>query len=88
MLDFFVEYPITELQDIELEDNSLDEIKENELGNLVENSRIKISEHFVEISVNTLEIFYNYYLIFDDLWIEKNEVLAASISHFGSEWEI
>jgi|GEM_PF-1774112 len=87
ILDVFAKYPITELQDIEVNEQSLNEIKEKDFNNLPEKSIVNISEHLVEISVNSIEIFYNYYMIFDDLWIEKNEVLAESISYFGSNWD-
>lgn len=48
-----------------------------------EKSRINLTEHFCEISVNTMDIFHDYYLIFDDLWVEKHPLLAKSILKFG-----
>jgi len=88
VLETFANYPITELQDIEIQGKSLTEIKEMELNNLPEKSKVIVNEHSAEISVNSIEIFYNYFLLIDDLWIEKNEVLAKSILYFGENWDV
>jgi len=88
VLETFTNYPITELQDIEIQETSLSEIKGMELDNLPEKSKVIVNEHSAEISVNSIEIFYNYYLFIDDLWIEKNELLAKSILYFGEHWDV
>ncbi|MCT4665304.1 MAG: hypothetical protein N4A45_08755 [Flavobacteriales bacterium] len=88
VLETFANYPITELEDIEIQEKSLSEIKEMELSNLPEKSKIIVNEHSAEISVNSIEIFYNYFLFIDDLWVEENERLAKSILYFGENWDI
>jgi hypothetical protein len=88
VLETFANYPITELQEIEIQEKSLTEIKEMELNNFPEKSKVIVNEHSAEISVNSNEIFYNYFLLIDDLWIEKNEVLAKSIIYFGENWDV
>lgn len=88
VLETFANYPITELQDIEIQEHTLSEIKRMELNNIPEKSMIIINEHSAEISVNSIEIFYNYFLFFDDLWIEKNETLAKSLLYFGENWDV
>lgn len=88
VLETFANHPITELQDIEIREESLTAIKELKLNNLPEKSRVIVNEHCAEISVNSIEIFYNYFLIIDDLWIEKNEILAKSILYFGQNWDV
>lgn len=88
VLETFANHPITELQDIEIQEISLTEIKGMELDNIPEKSKVIVSEHSAEISVNSIEIFYNYFLFIDDLWIEKNETLAKSILYFGENWDV
>lgn len=92
VLDTFANYPITDFEYIldgtEVKEKSLSEIKKMELGNVPEKNKVLVNEHSAEISSNTMEIFYNYYLLIDDLWIEKNETLAKSILYFGQNWDI
>lgn len=84
VLKTFANHPITELQEIEIDEHELSEIIEIKLDNIPEENKVIVNEHSAELSVNTLAEYYNYYLIIDDLWIEKNETLAKSIVYFGS----
>lgn len=84
----FSKFPLTELQDIDYKELTLAEIQEIEFNNAPEKSKVIVNEHSIEVSVNSLEIFYNYYILIDDLWIEKNETLAKSLLYFGSNWDI
>jgi len=51
-------------------------------------SKLKISEHFCELSTNISDGTYNYSFLFDDLWVEENPFLAKSIIRFGTTWKI
>ncbi|WP_430410722.1 hypothetical protein [Kordia sp.] len=82
VLKIFADHPITELQEIEIDEHKLSEIIKMKLDNIPEKNRVIINEHSAELSVSTLGEYYNYYLIIDDLWIEKNETLAKSIMCF------
>jgi len=88
VLETFASRPITELQDIDFKTHTLSDIKEMELENNPEKSKVILNNHSAEISVNSIEEFYNYFLFIDDLWIEKNETLAKSILYFGTHWDL
>ncbi len=88
VLDIFSRKPITALQDTAYKRLSIEELLKMELSNKEEKSILNYSEHFCEICINTLGVFYNYWILFDDLWVEKNQTLARSILRFGESWEI
>lgn len=47
----------------------------------------RVSEHLCEWAEIFESDFYNYFVIFDDLWVGENEILAENISRFyKSEW--
>lgn len=86
VLQTFADYPITELPQIN--NQTLAELQQLQLRNNREMSKVIVNEHLAEISSNSIGIFYNYFLLFDDLWIESNETLAKSIVYFGENWDI
>jgi hypothetical protein len=48
---------------------------------------ISVNEHVCEWGDIFVADFYNYFVIFDDLWVEKNKLLAENVSRFfKSEW--
>jgi len=67
---------------MEVTDFTMDVLSNAGLRNTPEKSIVNTSEHLVEISVNSLDIFYNYIIIFDDLWMSKHSSLAKSMIHF------
>lgn len=60
-----------------------------DLGNDPEKCTVRYSPHLVELNTNNVEVFYNYVVIFDDLWLNANPLLGKSVAHFfnapGSE---
>lgn len=93
LFNIFSKIPITELnvnQDgtNQYEGCTIDELLGLDLRNDAKKSIVNASEHICEISINTVGEFYNYWIIFDDLWVEENEKLAKSILCFGKDWKI
>ena len=80
--------PITELDETNFNDLTYEELLEFDFRNTPEKSKVYFSEHFCEICINSVGEFYNYWVLFDDLWIEKNPSLATSFLRFGETWEI
>lgn len=88
LFKIFSKIPITELDVNQYEDSTIDELLKLDLRNDKEKSKVNASEHICEISINTVGEYYNYWIVFDDLWVEENEGLAKSILCFGKEWKI
>lgn len=85
--------PITEIEE-EDKSLSLEKLLKLKLRNAPEKSILKTSEHFYEVCINGMSlddfIDYNYWVFFDDLWIEANESLAKSLINFASNelWKV
>lgn len=47
-------------------------------------SSLKVSDHLIEMSVNDVGEFYNYYVLFDNIWASNHPELAESLIYFGS----
>lgn len=82
----FNQYPATEVDEISIE--TFEELKEQSLGNEPEKSLLNINEHLIELGINSMGAYYNYYVMFDDLWVADNEQLATSLLHFGKGWQV
>lgn len=50
-------------------------------------SKILSTAHFCEVCFSST-FHYDYWVIFDDLWVEENLDLAKSILQFGESWKI
>ncbi len=88
LLNLIGQICITDMEDEDFRDFSIPALLKKELGNNPEKSTYLLSEHFCEIGINSLENQFNYFVLFDDLWVEKNEVIAQSLLQFGSNWRI
>ena len=88
VLNAFARYPVTVLEDTDFNEGSLARIMELDLDTDPDKSSVIVNDHFAEVSINTMEIFHDYYILIDDLWIEKHEILAESILYFGTNWDI
>lgn len=88
VLEIFSKRPITELHEEDYKELTFDELLNLELRNDEEKSILNYSNHFCEICINSIGEFYNYWIIFDDLWVEKNKSLAKSILRFGKSWQL
>lgn len=101
ILEYLGKIPLTEFNTIGIEainDYTLAEVLELEKAenNLPKNSFIKVSKHCCEWNTVTLcplndelvDTFHNYFVLFDDLWVEKNELLAKNLAQFTKTWEL
>lgn len=84
ILSFIVKYPLGELGGSDFEELSLKQIEEVLRDYDSKKSFFQKSKHFYEISMHHYSYFYNYMIIFDDLWLEKNEELGLSIAIFAN----
>lgn len=66
----------------EIADLDLETLADMELGNDPEKCSVRYSPHLVELNTNNVDVFYNYVVIFDDLWLNANPQLGKSIAHF------
>lgn len=57
-------------------------LEEMELGNDPEKCTVRYSPHLVELHTNNVGVFYNYVVIFDDLWLNANPQLGKSVARF------
>lgn len=87
--------PLTEFDrgDIDIKDidehTLTDVLKSQNSKKIVsENSFMKISEHCYEWNTIGMDTFHNYFVLFDDLWVEKNETLANSLQQYMRDWKI
>lgn len=88
VLDIYSKIPLTELMGKNFEEINIEELLlEIGLRNAVEKPKVKLTEHFCEICI-TSGTFYNYMIMFDDLWVQENPELTKSILQFGATWRI
>ena len=84
--------PISDLLDSikieELDSQGLNDIMKLNMRNDPSKSVVQSSPHLCEWSTNALGEFQNYCVLFDDLWVEKNEALANSITQFFKKWNL
>lgn len=71
----------------ELDCYSLEDILMLDLQNQPAKSVVRASEHLYEWSTNQMGEFYDYFVLFDDVWVEKNEALAKSLGLFFKKWD-
>lgn len=79
----FNTYPATEINI-----DTFDDMSPEALRNEPNKSVMMLSEHMVELGINSMGEFYNYYVLFDDVWAQQHPQLATSLVHFGMGWEI
>lgn len=74
---------ITESSDPEeIAELDAETLEEMELGNDPEKCSVRYSPHLVELNTNNVDVFYNYVVIFDDLWLNANPQLGKSVARF------
>ncbi len=93
IIEMLGKMPLTELEDIDLEnlDNySLNDIMKTNTENFEpsKSSFIKINEHCCEWNTVAMDMFHNYFVFFDDLWVEKNESFAKNLAQFTKTWQL
>ena len=57
-------------------------------GEPSESHTIQGDTHCMEIRINSFYEYYNYYVLFDDVWARAYPDLAKSLLRFGTTWEI
>lgn len=77
VLQRFSQYSLSALYIDELERAKVGEVGDVQLG-----------EHIASISICEYGEFYNYYVIFDDIWAGHYPHLAKSLLRFGLTWQI
>lgn len=95
ILEYLGKVPMTEFnEDIDFDNfekytlNDILAIEKSE-DSLPDSSFIRISEHMCEWNTATYDNeFHNYFVLFDDLWVEKNEIYAKNLARFTKTWEL
>lgn len=93
--------PLTEFNEIDMDDihdYTLEEVLKMGLAEseLPQSSIIRVSEHCCEwntvirLPTNGIleDSFCNYFVLFDDLWVEKNKALAQNLAQFNRTWKL
>lgn len=101
IIDILGRIPTTEFGEVDIKNidkYTLDDVLKIELAEpeLPQSSFMNISEHLCEWNTviripmgDELEdLFKNYFVLFDDLWVEKNELLAKNLARFTKTWAL
>ncbi len=89
LLDIVSKVPITNLNMDEFYKTPIEEFLEaNYKKDEPSQSKVYITDHFVEIGVHMLGQFYNYIIIFDNFWATQNPQLARSLAQFAKTWRL